>query len=88
MTTENSFHYVISGNSATPEFVDNYYYTVFLDDNYIKFQIPYQVFTNYKLGDHLTVYRKYNSVKKTYSDYEVVIYDINIPAVIVNDDYK
>jgi hypothetical protein len=87
-TTENSFHYIISDDNATPEFIDNYYYTVFVDDNYIKFQIPYKVFESYNLGDHLTVFRKYNSVKKTYYDYEVVIYDINVPAVIVNEDYE
>lgn len=87
-TTENSFHYIISDNNATPEFIDNYYYTVFVDDNYIKFQIPYKVFESYNLGDHLTVFRKYNTVMKTYSDYEVVIYDINVPAVIVNEDYR
>lgn len=85
-TTENGFHYIIGDDgNATPEFKDEYYYTMFIDDNYIKFQIPYKVFMEYNLGDHLTVYRNYNSITKSYSNYEVEIYDINIPAVIVEE---
>lgn len=85
-TQESSFHYIISGNDAYPEFREEFYYTMFLDDNYIKFKIPYQVYVEYGLGDHLTIYRKEKYGE--YYDYEVVIYDIHIPAIIVNDEEK
>jgi hypothetical protein len=88
-TAENSFHYIIDDNgSANPEFYDEFYYTIFVDDNYIKIKLPYNVYTSYQLGDHLTVYRKHNDILKKYWGYDIEIYDIHVPAVIVNDDYE
>jgi len=80
-TTENNFHYNISDNVATPIFEDNFYYTIFVDDKYIKVQVPYNVFIEHNLGDHITVFRNYNDKTEKYKDYDVYIMDIHIPAV-------
>lgn len=82
-TTENSFYYEFDGDSAHPEFKDEYYFTVLVDDNYIKFKIPYKIFIRFNLGDHITVYRKYNPILDKYSDYSGVILDIKVPAKIL-----
>jgi hypothetical protein len=82
-----SFHYIITDGVANPEFYEEFFYTVFVDDNYVKIKVPYKVYTQYNLGDHLTVNRDYNKTTGEYSDYNVVIYDIEVPATIVNDDY-
>ena len=82
-TSENCFHYIIDDSeNASPEFFDNYYFTIFVDDTYIKFQVPYKVFEDYKLGDHVTVCRNNHNLSTYYSDYNGVIYDIKIPAVV------
>ena len=86
-TSESCFHYIISGNDATPEFKDYYYYTMIVDDNYIKFQLPYKVFIEHQLGDHLTVYRNYNNITKEFSNYSAMVNNIKVPAIIINDEY-
>lgn len=85
--TESSYHYEfdIDMNYGCPEFVDNYYFTVYIDDQYIKFQVPYQVFEKYHLGDHITVCRRKSLLFNKYKDYNGVLYDINVPAIIVTE---
>jgi hypothetical protein len=72
---------------ANPEFYEEFFYTIFVDDNYVKIKVPYKVYTQYNLGDHLSVNRDYNKTTGEYINYNVTIYDIDVPAVIVNDDY-
>ena len=80
-TTEDCFHYVFEGNVANPTFDTHYYFTVFVDDNYVKFEIPVQVFNQHNLGDHITVCRTVEKGK--FSDYFGVLYQIKVPAQIV-----
>ena len=81
-TVENKFYYIISDNKGIPIFEDDYYYTIFVDGNYIKVQVPYDVYIKYNLGDHLAVYRNYNKNRNIYKDYDVYIMDIHVPAII------
>ena len=81
-TVENKFYYIISDNKGIPTFEDDYYYTIFVDGNYIKVQVPYDVYIKYNLGDHLVVYRNYNKNRNVYKDYDVYIMDIHVPAII------
>ena len=87
-TIESSFRYEIDGDTACPVFIDKYFYTILVDDNYIKIEVPYQVYTEHHLGDHFTVIRRHNDILKKYWDYKVNILDIDVPAVIVNDEYR
>lgn len=82
-TSDNTFHYIIEDDVATPIFEDFFYFTIFVDDQYIKIQIPYKVFSEYNLGDHFTVYRKENIITKKCKDYDVLIQDIHVPAQII-----
>lgn len=84
-TTDNIFHYEFEGDVATPQFNDEYYFTVFVDDNYVRFEVPYQVFNEFKLGDHITVCRKHESLFNTHSDYFGVIYNIKVPAEVMEE---
>lgn len=87
-TTESSFHYEFNDDmtSGCPEFKEDYYFTVFVDDTYIKFQVPYQVTEMLHLGDHITISRRPSKFfKGDYRDYNAVICDINVPAVVVKD---
>lgn len=87
-TTESSFHYEFNEDMTTgcPEFQEEYYFTVLVDDVYIKFKVPYQVTEELQLGDHITISRRPSRFfENSYADYNAVIYDINVPAVIVKE---
>ncbi len=82
-TIENKFYYEIVGYSAYPQFKDEFYLTVFVDDNYIKFRVPKEVFNEFNLGYHMIMYRKFNPTSGKYSDYSCLIRGIKVPAIIV-----
>lgn len=88
-TTDSNVHFIIDSDTgtATPEFYENFYYTILVDDHYIKIQVPYNIFQQFQLGDHFPISRVYNPVFG-YSDYAVNVYDIDVPAVIVDKDYN
>lgn len=84
--TDEGYHYEIEDSIANVVFDGKYYYIIFVDDNYIKAEVAYKIFNEYQLGDHITVYR--DCIDDTYTNYKVSIMGIDVPALIVNDEYK
>lgn len=86
-TTETSYHYEFDENmtSGCPEFVEEYYFTVLVDDAFIKFQVPYPVTEELQLGDSITVLRqRHRFLPNKYANYKAIVCGINVPAIIVD----
>lgn len=97
--TSNKIQYTELNGLLDPNFLDEYYFILICESDFIEIKVPYAVFNEHILGDHLFVSRNVCNYKRvegffeyvdveTKSDFKVIIDDIEIPAIVITDQYN